>query len=377
MALCGPWGTGKTSLMALVEECLGERVVVLRFNPWFFSGTEDLVARFFAELAAVLSHGDEQLRRIAVRLARYAGSVSGFAALIPGAGMPLAAVLNAVQQGAAAGEATPTLDERYGELREALDEFDERIVVLVDDLDRLSDHEVREVVRLVKLVGDLPRLTYILAFDRERLEDALGRDAADPDGIRPRGRAYLEKIVQSRYDVPPLRRQQVLKLMLEQFNAAIATHGEPHLHEVDWQNMVGHSIQKMVRTPRDAKRLANAVGPALALYGEEVALVDILGLEVLRILEPDVHSRLSDLAEILVGARFRLGDEQKHREEDSQRVDAVVARAQHPEEVRAMLGQLFPRSGMVFGASPRSLYEETKERRDKRVEPDQVSRRPF
>ena len=42
-----------------------------------------------------------------------------------------------------------------------------KILVVVDDIDRLSGSEVREVFRLIKSVGDFPNVTYLLAFDRE------------------------------------------------------------------------------------------------------------------------------------------------------------------------------------------------------------------
>lgn len=52
--------------------------------------------------------------------------------------------------------------------REKLQKAGSRIVVFLDDFDRLTAPEVREVVRLVKLVGDLPFVTYVLAYDQTR-----------------------------------------------------------------------------------------------------------------------------------------------------------------------------------------------------------------
>ena len=63
LALLGPWGTGKTSVLNMVAEVLGDRpdVAVLRFNPWYFTGTEQLVSRFFAEVVAQLAGRKEKL----------------------------------------------------------------------------------------------------------------------------------------------------------------------------------------------------------------------------------------------------------------------------------------------------------------------------
>ena len=61
IAIDGPWGSGKTSVMNMIEEAVaeGSNAVVLRFNPWLFSDTEQLVVRFMHELAAQLGEKSE------------------------------------------------------------------------------------------------------------------------------------------------------------------------------------------------------------------------------------------------------------------------------------------------------------------------------
>jgi hypothetical protein len=75
IGLTGPWGSGKTSLLNMVSETLTENqpdTVVLRFNPWLFSGTEQLVARFFEEMGTqLLEKPDEKLKRLGSALEVY------------------------------------------------------------------------------------------------------------------------------------------------------------------------------------------------------------------------------------------------------------------------------------------------------------------
>jgi predicted KAP-like P-loop ATPase len=240
-----------------------EASVVVHFNPWMFSGAEDLVGRFFGELAATLGKQEGKLRNVASRVAGYAGALSGIAGFIPAVGGTAASALAATQQMMSVVGEGPALENRRDELVEALLDLDGRIVAFLDDLDRLTDDELREVVRLVKLVGDLPNVTYILSFDRERVEQALGAPESDPDRARARGRAYLEKIVQSRHDVPPLRPQTIIRFMAEHIDAALEPYGERRWHAHDWSNMLSLALRHMVHTPRDAKRVANAVPGAM------------------------------------------------------------------------------------------------------------------
>jgi predicted KAP-like P-loop ATPase len=54
IALHGAWGSGKTSVLNMVREDIGDRAAVVLFNPWLFSDAEQLVDRFFSEINAQL-----------------------------------------------------------------------------------------------------------------------------------------------------------------------------------------------------------------------------------------------------------------------------------------------------------------------------------
>ena len=55
VGIFGSWGSGKTSFVNLARSVFhSEDVPVVDFNPWLFSGTDELVGRFFSELSAEL-----------------------------------------------------------------------------------------------------------------------------------------------------------------------------------------------------------------------------------------------------------------------------------------------------------------------------------
>ena len=63
----GPWGSGKTSFVNLARKTFeGKGVPVPDFNPWLFSGAEQLVERFFAELSANMHMTTEEGNRRSV-----------------------------------------------------------------------------------------------------------------------------------------------------------------------------------------------------------------------------------------------------------------------------------------------------------------------
>ena len=88
-------------------------------------------------------------------------------------------------------------------LAKALRASDQRIIVIIDDLDRLMPSEMRSVFSLVKSLGDLPNVLYVLSFDDSVVQKAL-QDSAEK--IDP---AFLEKIVQVSLKLPPPWREEL------------------------------------------------------------------------------------------------------------------------------------------------------------------------
>lgn len=54
VGICGEWGSGKTSYINLMRPELEKNSIVIDFNPWMFSDTQNLISLFFAEMAAQL-----------------------------------------------------------------------------------------------------------------------------------------------------------------------------------------------------------------------------------------------------------------------------------------------------------------------------------
>ncbi len=345
LSLMGPWGSGKTSVLNLIETELGDRAEVLRFDPWLFSGAEQLVTRFFSELAAQLRGSKRAaVRALAGEFVSYGEAVAPLVPLILGrTGAAVAAVLARGRKAVKDKGASTTAQRR--ELQRRLAAVERPIVVFVDDIDRLTPDEVREVVRLVKLVGDLPGVRYVLAFDRRRVELALNHCAED-------GRAYLEKIVQAPHDLPEIDPVRLRRFTLQALNERLNGVQLPFFSQAAWGNLYGAGIAPMLKTLRDARRLANVAPAALTLTQDEVAAQDVLALEALRLFDPDVHGALPDLADALAGgARVDLRPQQEIDKEASNRIAQVLNNSAHPEATRELLRLLFPAAGNLLGGS--------------------------
>jgi energy-coupling factor transporter ATP-binding protein EcfA2 len=350
----GPWGSGKTSLLRMAKEALEEDhggFLVLWFNPWLFTGTQHLMDAFFTELGSQLNdlsgtEWDElgaTMQAFGATLSRLrtVPAVGGFAA----AGGATISAGGGRMRGPADEDAS--LYERRRRLEEALRRAGERngrrLVIVVDDLDRLRRQEIRDLVALVKLNADLPNLHFVLAYDRGRVEQAVGETEGD-------GRAYLEKIVQVAYDVPKSRdvdlSQELIGAMNEVLGYAEVT-GPFDQHR--FGNILHGIILPLVGSVRDVRRYANALPVALRVVGDEVALEDVLALEAIRVLLPESYAALAGSAYALTTPHDQVGVTRGSSDPRAEEAKAKVAAfVRSGGDKRAITGEvrqrLFPAS---------------------------------
>jgi len=197
VGVVGPWGSGKTSIVNMIRQSLEVEpaIAIVEFNPWIFSGTDELVESFFRELSAQMRLKEPKIAAIAETVDTYGDLLSPASALpvvgawldrVRGSAKALK-VFQEKRKGSIAQQRDMLAKELAGLLRP--------IVVVIDDIDRLESSEIRDIFKLVRLTASFPNVVYLLAFDRARVEDALLQSGFD-------GRAYLEKIMQLGVDLP-------------------------------------------------------------------------------------------------------------------------------------------------------------------------------
>lgn len=339
MALTGPWGSGKTSLLNLVEDQLDEEKVV-RFNPWLISGTEQLVEQFFGELGGQLEEKEARFKEVGKLLKEYGARLRPFEVL-PFAGAWIGRAASAAEVTSKMIEAAfpeGSLEQRREEIRKELDKQATRIVVMIDDIDRLEDDEIRQIMRLVRLVGDFPHIVYLLAFDGDRVAEVLGA-GRDPE----EGRRFLQKIVQIPYAVPAIGNDQLAGLLSAEIAEKLkAVRRRPNQERLDL--LTKEVLVRSVSTVREVRRYANALPFALGVRGGQVDVVDLLALEAARFFMGPVHDGLPGAARMLTSRKAPAGKDEQ--EALAAELDELVGGVPDERVARAWVDLVFPGVGM-------------------------------
>lgn len=143
LALYGPWGSGKSTVLNYIQHYLEqekEKPIIVQFNPWWFSGQENLARAFLGQLQAALATGDTQLKQLRRLLWDLADGTSG---LIDPSGTAKRAIQETRKKLDPETDAPPKdIPALKTKISNILREKNKRIVVLVDDIDRLR-HRTR------------------------------------------------------------------------------------------------------------------------------------------------------------------------------------------------------------------------------------------
>lgn len=349
-AIYGAWGSGKSSACNLVlhhlkPEIDAGRIGTVTFNPWWFSGSEALTVAFFQELSVAIGKSvsdktREVLARLGTRLSSASPLIGGLASLLGLAGPAAALTKDGSKFLGDLMKMERTVEQQHDEVAKALRDQTKKFLIVIDDIDRLGTDEALQIFRLVKSVGRLPNVIYLLAFDRS-LADKMVAKAFPAEGA-----SFLDKFIQGGFDLPQPNaldlREAVLRIIDDVMGAP------PREQMTRFLNVFYTACAPLIRIPRDAVLLGNAIRVSWPAIANDVDKADYLALEALRLFLPSVHAAIRLNPNKLCGSSPRDNSTREQRQAEYEDIFLTGLSDRDKEIAKTTIRRLFPRTEYVW-----------------------------
>lgn len=292
LGLVGPWGSGKSSLAiaAASQLRIEHGWQTATFEPWAYGDYMSTIDGFFGVLRKQL--GTKGLNRSARKiLSKFFASIAPFGSIGNAFGIPLKDTFLGVAKIASKKEDFLTMREKANQVfRKA----EKPILVIIEDLDRLDAQELMNCFKLIRLLGELENVYYLLCYDEQTIVDVMQKTDVIGVGGISRAYEYLEKIVQIRVEVLDLYGSEQRALWGKELEDTIRTYRirvdkhDQELLEVMWEETLKHYLN----TPRSLNRFSLHLKSAWQSIAGEVNFADFVGLNFLRFFENTIFQKV-------------------------------------------------------------------------------------
>ena len=309
VGLFGKWGTGKTSLLNMILQEMTDlekdnnpesKTIVIRFEPWNFSTTDQLLSQFFVRLInEFYSKTDKNLQKVSNAIEKYFMSLVSFTKLIPGVGDQINEIANSsfslFKRKATKGAYETDIQQQKENVIKILESAHRRLLIVIDDIDRLNNDQIRCVFQLVTAVAKFPHTTYLLAFDKEIVARAL------EDVQKGSGEAYLEKVIQIPIQIPALWKGKIEDILFHRLDEIIAENNGFNFDAKYWQKQYPACVKPFIQTLRDINRLCNSVRFKIQGLADDLNFTDIVAITALEIQYPTIYDWIISNKTLLTG----------------------------------------------------------------------------
>jgi hypothetical protein len=303
--LQGNWGAGKSSVMNLLfKDCQkDERLIIVKYEPWVFADAEAMIVSFYKSLEQAINSLFlfPRLKRL---FARYQKLISSGLSKMTKFDISVDLI-----------ESDGAQDMKL-QLERYVRRTKRRVVVFIDEIDRLQRDEMLMLFKLVRANGNFKNTVFVLAYDHGVVERRLadqqqmvvvvlpppsspGSKASQPKmhpfpmtGIDA---GLLDKVVQKQINLPGLLPEDIDSFLDSQINALLdglqifSSKEEEKEFGSSFSTFYVRYLKKLFRDLRVVKRYINSLFSSLPPIVREVNVYDFMLLETLKVFFAPVH----------------------------------------------------------------------------------------
>ena len=341
--LRGQFGVGKSSVLNLLRLGIGKRAIVVPFNSWLPGSQETLVSDLFGDVALEIGLTyfvpglRKRLRKLASVLAGTVPQLKGISEFLP----------------------SYTQRDEINDLERLLERIPRRVVVLLDEIDRMQKEEILTLLKVLRGAASLQNVTFVCALNQKQVvKTAYGQSDEDSNEA-------FEKFFPTIIEVPPTGPDVLKDLLRNRTKATFdglswfrndeEAKGFRSRFELVWQKALVQACTNI----RKVNLVSNDVAAAAPLVRGEVDALDLTALLALRRFYPEAYELIWRNASFFSQSdgwwksrKFRSEEEAAAQ---SAQIDLEIKRIggdSRESPVYSLLSQMFPASmrGLSSGA---------------------------
>lgn len=304
IGIYGKWGTGKTSFLNLIENEIelfkkdkpDHYLIKFRFNPWIYGDSEEMLFDFLQILKRKVVYKDKNKEGKVTKLIDKYGaylksmklSVRGGISKTFNAGVIVDPyeIVNKINKDLK-GE-NKTLEELKNEINVGFKNSKKKIIIFIDDIDRLDKDEVYSLFKIIKTTINFSNIIYIIAMDFEHISNAIYSRYGDD---RKAGKDFIEKIINIPLELPLVEGSDLLLFIHHRLNLMFEKH-----------RILQHDIDELLITiksnhfsnPREVIRVVNSFSVSLFGLVGEVNLSDLFWIEYIKIKYNKIYNQIKN-----------------------------------------------------------------------------------
>ncbi len=268
IGIVGEYGSGKTSFIHLITNHFPkESVEIIWFNPWSCEKSEYIGRDFFDKLAHHLYYLNPKLSSLITTYSRKLSRINT-------TGEKLFQQLNFLTS------FKYNIEGEYDQINELLKQSNKKIIVIIDDVDRLYSDEIMEVLRTIRNTASFCNMIYLVAYEHRYVLDAIrsvNENVADN---------FLYKIIQLEIPLPKREKEDLIRLLESKLQPLVDLADYQSLQEniipYGLKTKFAMSYENVFRNSRDIIRFINGLQLSYQLLKKETLFENLFILELLK-----------------------------------------------------------------------------------------------
>ena len=274
IGITGKWGSGKTSFLHLIKKNLNQNTIIVDFNAWHSHETKNLIADFFDLLKAQLNDGS-----VSQDLNLYVKQLTAVDDNI------YFKTIDLLQKTIFGNQSTQEIFER---INASIKRLNKQIVIFIDELDRLDNKEVIEIIKLIRISANFKNTVFVAAFDKGYVMNVI----AEINSYEKEW--FLEKIFQAEFPLPSFEKNRINNELKDRLKINIEKEYHQEIDDYFNSKQFEEIVTLCIKSLRDVTRFVNVFCLDFNTVKEEVLLKDFFNVELLKLKHLLVYESLSN-----------------------------------------------------------------------------------